>query len=54
MTIEGKDKLVTVQESLELEPPVNSLVTRQFHRDKMIMTLQCQDVTCVAEFQRLK
>ena len=50
----GNDKLITHQKSEELDPPINTVVTRQFYREKMVMTLQCQEVTSTAEFQRLK
>ena len=53
MKQEGDDKLVTFQDSLELESPVNTVVTRQFYHDKMIMTLQCQEVISTARFTRL-
>ena len=55
MNIENSgDKLVTHQTSLDLQPPVNTVVSRVFSADKMIMTLQCQDVLAKAEFKRVK
>jgi hypothetical protein len=53
VNLEGEDKLVTEQKSLELDPPVNTLVTRQFFPDTMVMTLQCQEVVAIAQFKRL-
>ena len=53
MREESPNQLVTFQESLELESPVNTVVTRYFYRDKMIMTLQCQEVISTAQFIRL-
>ena len=53
MVLECPDKLVTHQTSLDIDPPVNTVVSRKFSADKMIMTLQCQGVTATAEFKRV-
>ena len=53
MVLECPDKLVTHQTSLDIDPPINTVVSRKFSADKMIMTLQCQGVTATAEYKRV-
>ena len=45
--------MVTFQNSLDLEPPVNTIVVRKFLQDKMVMTLKCEDVISLAVFERI-
>lgn len=47
------ETLVTKQESIGIEPPINTVVIRHFFPDKMVMTLQCEEVISVVHFVRL-